>query len=360
MRRVFLWAIGIGAALALLAVIALRVPAVQDALVHTAVERAVRAPSDALFSDDALRVVLCGTSSPMPHPTRAKSCVAVIAGGRFWIVDTGPGSWNRLALLRVDGSRIGGIFLTHFHSDHIGDLGEFNLQTWTLGRSRPLRVFGPPGVARVVAGFAEAYALDTGYRIAHHGADFMREDLGRMEAIPIPGPADGTGPTVALEEDGLTVTAFAVNHDPVRPAYGYRFDYRGRSVVVSGDTRKDAGLIAAAKGADVLVHEAQANDIVAEIGEAAGRAGRPRIAKLMADIPSYHTPPVEAAEAANEAGVKLLVLYHLTPPPPVRLMEQVFTRGISDVRPNGWLLGDDGLLVELPANSSAVEVGRVD
>ncbi len=99
---------------------------------------------------------------------------------------------------------------------------------------------------------------------------------------------------------------------------------------------------------------------MAVIGDAAGKAGRPRIAKIMADIPSYHTSPVEAAEAANEAGVKLLVLYHLTPPPPARVLERVFARGVSDVRPSGWLLGDDGLLVELPANSSAVEVGRVD
>jgi ribonuclease Z len=359
MRRAILWVLGAVTVLAVLAAVAIRMPPVQDRLIRAAIDRTLTSRPGELFEDDALRALLCGTGSPMPHPTRAKACVAVFAGGRFWIVDTGPGSWNRLGLLRVDGSRIAGVLLSHFHSDHIGDLGEFNLNTWVMGRPAPLRVFGPPGVEEVVAGFREAYALDTKYRIAHHGADFLPEAAGRMEARPIPGPSEGGGPAVVLDEDGLRITAFAVNHDPVKPAYGYRFDYRGRSIVVSGDTRKAPGLVRAAKGADVLVHEAQAKHLVDWIGEEAAKAGRPRVAKIAADIQSYHTSPVEAAEAANEAGVGLLVLTHLTPPPPMRVVERVFTRGVSDVRPDGWLLGDDGLLVELPVGSKAIETRQL-
>ncbi|HME71738.1 MAG TPA: MBL fold metallo-hydrolase [Myxococcota bacterium] len=305
MRRGILWVLGAGAVLALVVAIGVRVPAVQDRIVRAAIERLVAPQHEELFGDNALRVLLCGTASPMPHPSRAKACVAVFAGGRFWIVDTGPGSWNRMALLRVNRSRIGSVLLTHFHSDHIGDLGEFNLNTWVMGRPGPLRVFGPPGVERVVAGFDEAYALDTQYRIMHHGAGFLPLAAGRLEAHPVAGPADGAGPQVVLEENGLWITAFAVHHDPVKPASGYRFDDRGHSVVVSGDTTKDEGLIQAARGTDVLVHEAQANSLVAMIGEAAVNAGHPRIAKIMADIPSYHTSPVQAAEVANEARVKL-------------------------------------------------------
>ena len=359
MRRAVWWILGIVALLAVTVLLVLRIPALQDRIIRTVVGRMVATQPDDLFEDDALRVVLCGTASPLPHPTRGKACVAVFAAGRFWIVDTGPGSWNRMGLMRIEGSRIGGIFLTHFHSDHIGDLGEFNMNTWAMGRKAPLPVYGPPGVERVVAGFEEAYALDRGYRVAHHGADFMPPATAPMQAVPIPGPAEGAGPTVVLDQDGLRVTAFAVHHDPVKPAYGYRFDYEGRSVVVSGDTAKTPAMVAAAKGADVLVHEAQANHLVAMIGEAAAAGGRPRVAKIMGDIPSYHTSPVEAAEIANEAGVKLLVFYHLTPPPPFRLAETVFTRGVSDVRPDRWILGDDGLLVELPARSEAVTVGSL-
>ncbi|HTO71022.1 MAG TPA: MBL fold metallo-hydrolase [Myxococcota bacterium] len=340
--------------------LALRVPAVQDAVARRVIARAVAPQLDPLFSDDALRAYLCGSGSPLPHATRAKACVAVFAAGRFWIVDTGPGSWNRLALSRIDPARIGAVFLTHFHSDHIGDLGEFNLNTWVAGRPSALRVFGPPGVERVVAGFSEAYALDTGYRIAHHGADFLPADAGRMLAKPIPSLDENAERAVVLEENGLTVSAFQVHHDPVKPAYGYRFDYRGRSIVISGDTAKCESVARAAKGADVLFHEAQANHLIAMIGAAAQAANRPRAAKIMADIPSYHTTPVEAAEIANEAGVHLLVLYHLNPPPPTKLIEPMFARGVDEARHGDWTLGDDGLLVELPAGTDRVIVRKLD
>jgi ribonuclease Z len=360
MGRAIRWLIGIVAAVAVVVVIAAQIPAVQDMVIRRVIASRIRMPHGDLLGTDALRVVLCGTASPMPHPTRAKACVAVFAGGRFWVVDTGPGSWNRMALLQIDGRDIGGILYTHYHSDHIGELGEFNLQTWAAGRKAPLAVYGPPGVERVVAGFTEAYALDTGYRIAHHGPELLPPDLARMEPHAIPGPAGGSGPAVVLDQDGLKITAFAVTHTPVSPAYGYRFDYRGRSVVVSGDTVKDKGLIAVAKGADVLVHEAQANHIVSIMHEEAEKIGRSRVAKILHDIPTYHTTPVEAAEVANEAGVRLLVLYHLTPPPPAApLVERVFVRGVSAVRPRDWILADDGLLVTLPANSDAVQVGNL-
>lgn len=360
MLRWIKWAVGLSVAVALLAALAWRVPALQDRVVRAAIERMVEKRSDPLFADDALRVLLCGTGSPLPHRTRAKACVAVFAAGRFWVVDTGPGSWNRMALLAVDATRVGGVMFTHYHSDHIGDLGELNLNTWVAGRDAPLRVFGGPGVERVVAGFNEAYALDRGYRVAHHGAAFLPPDRGLMVAVPIAALAESDERLVFLKQDGLEISAFAVHHDPIKPAYGYRFDYKGRSVVVTGDTTKSDAVVRAAKGADVLLHEAQASHLIAMIGEAAGAAGRPRVAKVMADIPDYHTTPVEAAEVANAAGVKLLVLYHLNPPPPTKFIESYFARGVSAVRPKDWLMADDGLLIELPAGSGAVTTRQLD
>jgi ribonuclease Z len=176
-----------------------------------------------------------------------------------------------------------------------------------------------------------------------------------MRARPV-----ASAPAVVLEEDGLKITAFPVDHRPVAPALGYRFEYGGRSVVVSGDTVALPGLVEAARGADVLVHEAQANHIVAAIGDAAAAAGRDRIAKIMSDIPDYHTSPVDAAAVANEAGVDLLLFDHLTPPPPNRVAEWIYTRGVADVRPDGWLLGDDGLLVELPSGSDEIAIRSLD
>lgn len=360
MGRKLLWIVGILAVLGGVVAVGLRIPAVQDVIVRRVIAQRLNNPPRELLRDDALSVVLCGTSSPMPHPTRARPCVAVFAGGRFWVIDTGSGSWNNLAMWQIDGANIAGVLLTHFHSDHMGELGEFNLQTWVAGRSGPLQVFGPPGVERVVNGFNEAYTLDRGYRVAHHGAEVLAPEVGPMEARVVTGPADGAGPTVALKDGDLTITAFSVTHEPISPAYGYRFDYRGRSVVVSGDTVKDAGLIAAAKGADVLLHEAQANHIVDVMREEVGKTGRTRLAKILGDIPSYHTTPVQAAEVANEAGVDLLVMYHLTPPPPAALLEDVFLRGVDDVRPDGWVLADDGLVVTLPVGSDVVDVWSLE
>ena len=361
MRRSILMALAGALALAAAVAIALRVPSVQDAIVTRVAAQLVGASPEWLFDDGALRVLLCGSASPLPHPTRERPCTAVFAAGRLWIVDTGPGSWNNLAQWRIRGERIGGILLTHFHSDHIGDLGEYDLQTWGAGRPGPLPVFGPPGVERVVAGFAEAYAADARYRIAHHGPELMSPAAEPMEAHPIAlgGGGEIEGSAVVLEEDGLRITAFLVDHRPVGPAVGYRFDYRGRSVVVSGDTAEDASLVEIARGADVLVHEAQANHLLAILEDAARKANRPRVAQIFHDIPDYHTTPVEAARIANQAGVELLVFTHLTPPPPNAFLERVFVRGVDEVRSDGWELGDDGFWVELPAESDTVRTGRL-
>ncbi len=346
--------------LAVLAFLAFRMPALQQTISRRVIESRLVEQRDALFEPNALRVLLCGTASPLPHPTRASACTAVFAGGRVWIVDAGPRSANRLGLIGLDAGRIGTVLLTHFHSDHIGDLGELNFQSWASGRPAPLEVYGPPGVERVVAGFNEAYALDSAYRTAHHTPEFMPPELAVMAPIAIEEPKYGEGPRTVFEQESLTITAFPVRHDPVRPAYGYRFDYRGRSVVISGDTAKSPSLIAAAQGADLLIHEAQANHLVKTVGEIANKVDRPRVARIMEDILDYHTTPIEAAQSANEAGVQLLVMTHLNPPPPNRFAEGVFSQGVEEVREeSGWLLGEDGMLITLPADSETIEVSQL-
>jgi ribonuclease Z len=359
MMKRFLWAL---LALAVIVVgvvaLALRLPGVQDAIVARIAQQRIGRNMSGLLAPDALRVLLCGTASPIPSPRRAEACTAVFAGGHMWIVDTGPGSWGTLALRRVRGEAIGAIFYTHLHSDHIGELGEFNLQTWAAGRPGPLRVYGPDGVNELVHGFAEAYAADTRFRTVHHGADLLPPDRAAM--IPMPVVLDGAAATRILDEDGVVVTAFAVEHDPVKPAFGYRFDYGGRSVVISGDTRPSANLVTQARGADVLVHEAQANAVVKIMQEAARAAGESRIAKILGDIPSYHTSPADAASEAVAAGVRLLVFTHFTPPPDNPLLARIFTRDVKAVPPRGLVLGEDGTLIVLSKGSDAIDVTRLD
>jgi ribonuclease Z len=343
----------------------IHMPAVQDAVLRRAIEETFAATRNDLLAPDSMRVLLCGTGNPLASRERADACTAIFAGGNFYLVDVGPGAWKNLSLWHIPPARLSAVMLTHYHSDHIGDLGEINMQTWGLGRDHPLRVYGPSGVEQVVGGFAQAYGLDEGYRVAHHGAALLPPANWQMHplAVRIDTPAGASpcagGSATVLEENGLKVTAFTVDHSPVAPAYGYRFDYKGRSVVISGDTVKCANLVAVATGADVLIHEAQAPHMVRLIGEEATRAGNARIAKIMSDILRYHTTPVEAASEANQAGVAMLVMSHLGPPTPNLLARIAFMRGVEEVRPRGVVLGYDGMLLTLPAGSKAIEISTV-
>lgn len=334
--------------------VALRSPAVQMWLFRTAVAHIVNRPAPELAKPDELSVLLCGTGTPLPDRSRAGPCALVAAGERLYVVDVGIGSVQNLLLWRIPLDHVKGVLLTHFHSDHIPELGEIRLQTWVAGRRTQLPVYGPPGAGEVVAGFEEAYALDTKYRTEHHGADFLPPDAAAMTAVPVP-MADGATTATVLAEDGLKITAIRVHHDPATPAYGYRFDYHGRSVVISGDTTPDEDLARAAKGADVLVHEGLQPEMVAALGDALNAAGKPRPAKIMHDIPGYHSSPVGAARIANEAGVKRLVFTHMLPVLPNRIAERLFLSGVAAVRPDRVELGRDGLLIRLPANSAAIE-----
>ncbi|MGH7924814.1 MAG: MBL fold metallo-hydrolase [Candidatus Binatus sp.] len=358
----------IGAAVAALAAMAwwmIHMPAVQDAVFRRAIEHNLEATRNDLLAPDALRVVLCGTGNPLPDRNRAAACTAVFAGGNIYLVDVGPGAWKNLALWHIPAARVAAVMLTHFHSDHIGDLGEANLETWAQGRDHPLRVYGPPGVEQVVTGFEQAYALDEGYRIAHHGAKLMPAANWQMNPLAVkidtpPGASPCTGGSATvLAENGLKVTAFTVDHSPVAPAYGYRFDYKGRSVVISGDTVKCANLVKVATGADVLIHEAQSAHLVKLIQEEAERIGNARVAKIMSDIRRYHTTPVEAASEANQAGVAMFVLSHIGPATPNALARIAFMRGVAEVRPRGVVIGYDGMLLTLPAGSKGIEISTV-
>jgi ribonuclease Z len=357
--------LGLGAvgAAVLLAAGALALPAVQDALVRRAAERNIGRDNGALLGPDALRVAVCGSSAPLPSPRRAKACVAVMAGGRFYLVDVGPESVETLMQWGVPLSQVGGVFLTHYHSDHIGDLGELNLQTWAQGRPAPLPVWGGPGIGEVVGGFDRAYRLDQGYRTAHHGAALMPAASWPMipREILLPGPAtprrDRTA--VILDDGQLRVTAIELDHGPIQPALAYRFDYRGRSVVVSGDTKAHAPLARASANADLMLSEAIARPVIRVLEETARGAHRPRVAAIMHDVQDYHVSPEEAGALADQAHVRLLAFYHLLPAPDDPIARRVFARGIGQARKGDWTIADDGSLYTLPVGSAEVRIGRV-
>ncbi|UCE86749.1 MAG: MBL fold metallo-hydrolase [Deltaproteobacteria bacterium] len=305
---------------------------------------------------DGLHVALCGAGSPLPDPRRSGPCTAVIAGERLYIVDVGSGASRLLSQMRIPQGEIDAIFLTHFHSDHIDGLGELLLQRWANGSSAaPAPVYGPAGVEAVVEGFRVAYGPDRRYRIAHHGPDVVPPAGAGGVARPFATPADGEA-EILIDADGLVVTAFRVAHAPVEPAVGYRFDYKGRSAVLSGDTTRSTNLQAFARDADLLVHEALAPQLVALLTAGAEAVGRNNVAAITRDILDYHATPVEAAEIARDAGVRHLLFYHIVPPLRLRTMEEIFLEGVDGVYDGPVTIGRDGTLVELEAGGDAIEV----
>jgi ribonuclease Z len=300
-----------------------------------------------LLNDGQLHVVLCGTGSPLPDPNRAEACTSIIAGGEFVLVDTGSGSWRKAVVNNLPAQNLSAILLTHFHSDHIGDLGEALVQSWVAGRNHKINVYGPPGVEQVVEGFAQAYSLDTGYRVQHHGEEWMPRATAGAIAQPIKLKSDDAAALV-FERNGLKVTAFKVAHDPASPAYGYRFEYRGRVVVVSGDTARSDNLARHAVGADLLIHDVIAKNLLQMAASNFDQAGNRRRAKLSRDIVTYHASPLEAAAIAASAKVETLVFTHMVPPPNTPQIEQAFTRGVSDIFKGKVVIGTDGMRFDLP------------
>lgn len=340
-------------------------PAVQDAVVARAAHAQLVRGAQLPLTDDALRVLLCGTSSPMPRRGAAKACTLVAAGGHLFLVDIGPEATENLNLWRVPIAGIGTVLLTHFHSDHIGELGEFNMQGWAQGRRTPLQVYGPDGVEQVVGGFNAAYAPDRGYRHAHHdhGEGLMPLAAGEMQARTIAPFKAGETPagrrTVVFERDGVVVTAIEVDHRPVTPALAYRFDHRGRSVVITGDTVYYPPLVAAARGADLLVSEAESHELLGILTREIAATGDRRLAGVLNDTTSYHLTPVQAAQMANEAGVRELVFTHIAPPLISGALEIPWLRGVQAVRPRGVHIGHDGLLATVPLDGGPVRFGTL-
>ncbi len=303
--------------------------------------------------DDGLHLALCGAGGPLPAPNASGPCVAVIAGKQLFIVDVGTDGPRNLGRMGYPVGNVQAVFLSHFHSDHIDGLGELATLRWAGGdNQQPLPVHGPTGVERVVDGFNMAYSQDFIYRNDHHGDTVAPLSGAGLAAKPFAQPA--LGELATLIDDGeLKVEALAVDHSPVDPAVGYRFSYKGRSLLISGDTVKSANIEQFAKGIDLLVHEALAPNLVRMMHEAANKNGNPIIARITHDILDYHASPVEAAETARDAGVGHLLYYHIVPPLIIPGQKALYLDGAETIFPN-YTIGEDGVAFSLPANSREI------
>ena len=343
MRKVL---IGAGALVAITMVIVtlLGTQSVQDYLFKQAATALLAQAPDPV---EDLQVVICGSASPLGNdPNRAQACIAVITPKHLFLVDVGARSPLRIAQARLPLGRLDGVLLTHYHSDHISGLPDVNLASWVQQRNGQLDVYGPAGVELVVNGFNHAYQLDRRYRTAHHGEEILPASKGMMKANAI------TPGEVVWEDGEMTVTSFLVEHPPIVPAVGYRFDYKGRSVVISGDTNAADGLFAAAEGADLLLHDALSRTLLDPMIAAATENNVPVLPTIMKDVIDYHADTQTLPERAKEAGVQLLAFYHMVPVPAMSVAEDMFLRDL----PDEVILVDDLQRFILPAGTKDITI----
>jgi len=251
------------------------------------------APGNAEQKSGAQLIVL-GTGYPFPNSERAGPSCAVVFGGKVFVVDAGRGTVMRLAALGNPWGSIGAAFITHLHSDHIDGLPDLFHSTWEFGSGVPFELFGPVGIQKIASAILQFYESDI----------HIRRDL--TEKLPPAGArinAHEVQQGIVYEKTGLKVTAFEVNHEPVKPAFGYRFDMGQQSIVITGDTGPSANLVRFAEGAEVLVSEAYVSSRI--------RTDAERIKSW--SIYDYHLSAMQAGEIAEKAKVKILVLTHLIP-----------------------------------------------
>ena len=246
------------------------------------------------------QIVLLGTGNPFPDPDRSGPATAVVVNGTPYLVDMGAGLVRRakaavvdkgIAALEPPNFRV--VFVTHLHSDHTIGYADLFLTPWTYGRRVPLEVYGPAGIKAMTEHLIEAYRTDFETRTKEHG-----QGLYTVGSFPEGHRVNAheVRAGVVYKDANVTVTAFPTKH--ALESYGYRFDTPDRSIVISGDTAPTQATIDACRGCDVLIHEVQTLEWLANRPDFQSYASR------------YHTTTVQLAELASQAKPRLLILYH--------------------------------------------------
>lgn len=257
------------------------------------------------------RLILLGTGGgPRPKKDNAATSQVIVAGDALYVVDCGDGVARQLVLAGLAPDRLRHVFITHHHSDHNADYGNLLLLSWASGLSTRVDAWGPPPLEQMTRLFFEMNAYDIDIRI---------RDEGRVPLAPLIHAHETAEPGLVMQDDNVKVTCTLVRHPLVEPALAYRFDAPDRSIVISGDTAYSPELVALARGADVLVHEAMfmpaVDRLVARVSNAS---------TLKRHLVDSHTSAEDCGRAAAEAGVKTLVLSHLVPPDDPEVTERMW------------------------------------
>ena len=330
---------------------AINIPTVQDKLLNIGLKNLTVNATPFLDEEDTLKVVVCGSRSPLPAPGRAEACILVEAGDDIYIFDMGNGSAVNLQQYQIPWSNVKGIFITHMHSDHMADLPDAHLASWIQGRNSPLKVYGPKGINLVTKGFELAYSADYQYRNEHHGDEILPLDIAGYEAIEI-----ANNEYIENDTAGMEILPFAVNHHPVNHAFGFKIAYKGRTLVISGDTINDGSVQKYSKDIDLLIHSAISLDIIERLRSV---APIPQMDKIFLDIQDYHTPISQAGEIARDANVKHLLIYHAIPSPNNTIMEKVFYRPLKGIYKD-FTASVDGTRIILPIGTNEIRIDEIN
>jgi ribonuclease Z len=245
-----------------------------------------------------LKVTLLGTGNPRPVMSRFGPSILVEAGKQKLLFDCGRGATQRLYQLKIPFTELTGLFLTHLHSDHTVGIPDLWLTGWVMGRDTPLPVWGPEGTTAMMKHLQEAYAFDI----------HIRRDVDtKLPGAGVEVVARDIEEGVVYNSAGVKVTAFLVDHGEIKPAFGYRVDYGGHSVTMSGDTRPSDNLIKFAQGTDVLIHEVIDPEAFAATVTADSSEQRKKIIE-------HHATPQQAGIVFSRVKPKLAVYSHIVPP----------------------------------------------
>ena len=269
-------------------------------------------------ADQAFRVTLLGTGTPNPSVERFGPSTLVEVGNQKLLFDVGRGATIRLTQLGVPLGAVAAVFVTHLHSDHVNGLSDLWLTGWldtAFGRrTTPFRIFGPLGVREMMSYFEKAHQADIRIRMADE----------HLPASGIAIDATDVSEGVVYNRDGVRVTAFDVDHgEAIKPALGYRVDYRGLSVVMSGDTRVSTNLIKYAKGATVIVHE-----VMAAAADALARSAA--LSTIMAHHTSCKFPSASPRVALMDLNANAL---EFTARRIRRYRPEMYRRNVLDLEP---------------------------
>ena len=261
------------------------------------------------------------------------------------LVDVGPGAWRGAHFAGLPPAEIDSVFLTTFLVENIADLGEVLIGSWIAGRTGPLRVYGPVGTTQVVQRIVDAYRVDVAMRTSRHDPRVL--DARVADALVIEFDLeDENASALVYEHGGLRVTAFGLDTVGDVPVVGYRFDHKGRAVVIGGHARPSEKFVRFATGCDVLVHEAAHPAMIQRGIQVMRELGDHRLASFSSEMLRSHASPVDVARTARAAGVGRLVFTRVYPPPNHPLIRWALLREVHSIFPAA-VLGEDGMRFRL-------------